>query len=192
MTASAGIGHNGGPSMEPGKLLRTHQWRAAQRALMPNAIPKLVLQMRLKRAAELGMDYKTYAKVRQFSGQDIVGLLFSSNALRILGYDARMPESREEKLQAVRAAQKLALVQPPMSPQAVLLRNPVLDAAGPAPRFTDTWAQARSRIEAVMRDRKLSGAQVLVIGEAPLEQEWMAAGRAAGYLPAGEYFGQAI
>ena len=57
----SGLGHNGGPSMEPGVLWRTHAWRSAQKKLMPNTIPKLVLQMRLKRAAELGMDYKTYA-----------------------------------------------------------------------------------------------------------------------------------
>ncbi|MDK3019455.1 hypothetical protein [Pseudodonghicola flavimaris] len=186
--ASAGIGHNGGPSMEPGQVLRTHQWRRAQRALMPNAIPKLVLQMRISRAAELGMDYKTYARVRQYSGDDITGLLFSSNALRIFAGDARIPVPEAEHLEQVRRARKLALVHRPQTPERVLTANPVLDAADAAPRFTDSWTQIRDRVQGLIRTERLSGARVLVIGDAPLESEWMAAGRAAAYLTAGEYF----
>ncbi|MGD9863183.1 MAG: hypothetical protein AB7S99_08220 [Pseudodonghicola sp.] len=188
----AGIGHNDGPSMEQGKLLRTYQWRQAQRALMPNAIPKLVLQMRIKRAAELGMDYRTYAKVRQYSGQDILGLLFSSNALRIFAGDARIPAPEAGRLAAVKAARKLALVHRPNTPEAVALRNPVLDAAAAAPRFTDSWSQMRERVEGLLRGQRLPGGQVLVIGDAPLESEWATAGRAAAYLGAQEYFRQAV
>ena len=191
-TQAAGIGHNGGPTMEPGAVLRTHQWRRAQRALMPNAIPKLVLQMRIKRAAELGMDYKTYAKVRQFSGDDITGLLFSSNALRIFAGDARMPEAEAGKLAAVTGARRLVLVHPPHAPGAVLLRNPELEAADAAPRFTDSWGRMRTRIEALLRDQRLPGSRVLVVGDAPLEHEWASAGRAAGYLGAQAYFHPAV
>lgn len=186
----AGIGHNRGPSMEPGAVLRTHQWRRAQRALMPNAIPKLVLQMRIKRAAELGMDYKTYAKVRQYSGDDITGLLFSSNALRIFAGDARIPEPEAQKLGALKGARRLVLVHRPQTPGAVLQANPVLEAAEAAPRFTDSWAQMRERIEGLLRGQSLPGSRVLVIGDAPLEGEWVAAARAAGYLGAQEYFRQ--
>lgn len=186
----AGIGHNGGPSMEPGAVLRTHQWRRAQRALMPNAIPKLVLQMRIKRAAELGMDYKTYAKVRQYSGDDITGLLFSSNALRIFAGDARMPEPEARVLEAVTGARRLVLVHRPQTPEAVLLGNPMLEGGDAAPRFTDSWAQMRERIGGLLRGQSLPGSRVLVIGDAPLEGEWVAAARAAGYLGAQEYFRQ--
>lgn len=187
----AGLGHNGGPSMEPGAVLRTHQWRRAQRALMPNAIPKLVLQMRIKRAAELGMDYKTYAKVRQYTGDDITGLLFSSNALRIYAGDARMPAPETRHLEAVRNASRLALVHRPHGPEAVLAANPVLEDAAPAPLMTEAWARTRDRLRALLQGQRLPGSGVLVIGDAPLEFEWVAAARAAGYLRAQEYFSPA-
>ncbi|MDF1717085.1 MAG: hypothetical protein P1U75_10520 [Antarcticimicrobium sp.] len=189
---AAGIGHNGGPSIEPGAVLRTHQWRRAQRALMPNAIPKLVLQMRIKRAAELGMDYRTYARVRQFSGDDITGLLFSSNALRIFAGDARIPIPEAQRLALLKGARRLVLVHPPQTPGAVLLCNPVLDAGDAAPRFTDSWGQMRTRIAGLLQGQRLPGSRVLVVGDAPLEREWVAAGRAAGYLGAQEYFRQAV
>lgn len=184
----AGIGHNGGPTMEPGHLWRTHAWRQAQKQLMPNAIPMLVVKMRLKRAAELGMDYRTYASIRQVSGQDILGLLFSSNALRLFGSGAPMPDPERHALAAVQAAQRLAMVHPPAGPAAVLLANPALDAAARAPLFTDSWSAMRARLDGFIRDRRLPGGGVVVIGETALEAQWCTAARAAAYLPADRYF----
>lgn len=183
------IGHNKGPSMEPGQRWRAYQWRKAQKAMMPNTIPLLVVRMRMARARELGMDYKTYARVRQASGQDILGLLFSSNALRIIADGARLPPGRDQALAAVQNARKLTLVHRPNTPAAVLQRNPVLDAADAAPLLTDSWSAIRDRVGGLIRTQSLTGNQVLVIGDAPLESEWMVAGRAGGYLSAGEYFG---
>ncbi len=184
---AAGIGHNNGPSMEPGQRFRAYQWRKAQKALMPNTIPLMVVKMRMRRATELGLDYKTYARVRQSSGRDILGLLFSSNALRIISDGARMPADRAARLDPVQA-HRLALVHRPNTPAAVLQANPQLDATAPAPRFTDSWGQMRGQLETFLRDRQLPGGQVLVIGDAPLEQDWLTAARAAGYLSAAEYF----
>jgi len=183
-----GLGHNGGPSMEPGLIWRTHAWRSAQKKLMPNTIPKLVLQMRLKRAAELGMDYKTYAKVRQTSGQDVLGLLFSANALGLLR-DPHLPEGKGAALAQVERAGRLALVHRPLAPEVVAAANKELDAVGRAPVFTEGWGAMREKVQGVMRQRGLSGASVVVIGDAPLEREWSTAGRAAAYLTAAEYFG---
>ncbi len=183
----AGRGHNGGPSMEPGMVWRTHAWRSAQKKLMPNTIPKLVLQMRLKRAAELGMDYKTYAKVRQTSGQDVLGLLFSSNALRLFN-GVELPREEAAALSQVVGTGRLALVHRPQDPIRVAEANPVLDAVGQAPGFTEGWGQIRDRVQGVLRQQGLPGASVVVIGAAPLEQEWSTAGRAAAYLSAAEYF----
>lgn len=182
-----GLGHNGGPSMEPGVLWRTHAWRSAQKKLMPNTIPKLVLQMRLKRAAELGMDYKTYAKVRQTSGQDVLGLLFSANALRLLR-DPHLPDLERAALARVEHSVRLALIYRPLTPEVVEAVNPEIDIAGPAPVFTEGWGAMRDKVQSVMRQRGLSGASVVVIGDAPLEREWTTAGRAAAYLSAAEYF----
>lgn len=188
---AAGLGHNGGPSMEPGLVWRTHAWRSAQKKLMPNTIPKLVLQMRLQRAAELGMDYKTYAKVRQTSGQDVLGLLFSSNALRLFG-SPQLPAPEAAVLERIVRAGRLALVHRPQDPARVSEANPALDKVAQAPVFTEGWGQIRDRVQGIMRQRGLPGASVVVIGAAPLEQEWSTAGRAAAYLCASEYFsGQA-
>ena len=184
----AGIGHNNGPTMEKGQAMRAYQWRQAQAALMPKALPLMVVKMRVRRAAELGMDYKTYASIRQYSGSDIVGLLFSSNALRIIGNGARMPEAEAQALNAVRSAQKLALIHLPNRPEAVALMNPVLDATAAAPRFTDSWSQMRDRLEGFIRAQSLPGSQVLIVGDAPLEADWVTAARAAGYLPSDRYF----
>lgn len=182
------IGHNNGPSMQAGHKLRTYRWRKAQKAMMPNTIPLMIVRMRMKRAQELGMTYKTYAKVRQVSGQDILGLLFSSNALEIIGDGARMPVTRDRVLKTVKGARKLTLVHRPQSPDAVLQANPVLDDAQSAPRFTDSWSQMRDQVSGFIQAQNLSGNQILVIGDAPLEADWLVAGRAGGYLSAQEYF----
>lgn len=186
--SGAGIGHNQGPSMEPGQLWRTHQWRSAQRQLMRKTIPLMVVKMRMKRAAELGMDYKTYASIRQASGQDILALMFSSNALRIIGQGAKMPDAESHALEAVRAAQKLSLVHAPNTPDGVLMANPVLDAVAVAPKFNESWSAMRDRVSSLIQSQKLPGNTVLVIGDAPMESDWSTAARAAGYLSASQYF----
>lgn len=184
----AGIGHNNGPTMQAGHSYRTHMWRRAQQKLMPNTIPLMIVRMRIRRAAELGMDYKSYASIRQVSGQDILGLLFSSNALRIIGNGARMPDAQGRALAAIRSAQKLSLVHAPFEPPAVLQANPVLDATAAAPRITDSWSDMRQRLQGFIHQNRLPGNQVLIIGDAPLEAEWTTAARAAGYIPAHRYF----
>lgn len=184
-----GIGHNRGPALGPGHVYRTHMWRSAQRRLMPGAVPLLVVRMRVRRAAELGLDYRTYASIRQFSGQDILGLLFSSNALGILGSAGpAMPGARAAALRSVRSAQRLALVHAPLDPGAVAAANDMLEAAADAPRFTDSWSDTRARLERFIRGRRLPGSGILVIGDTPLEAEWCTAARAAGYLSAERYF----
>lgn len=184
----AGIGHNNGPTMERGQRWRAYQWRRAQKQLMPKTIPLMIVKMRVRRAAELGMNYPTYARIRQAAGQDILALLFSSNALRIIGDGARMPDAENRVLARVKAAQKLSLVHLPNRPEAVLQANPVLDATGTAPRFTDSWTQMRERLAGFIRARRLPGDQVVIVGDTSLEAGWTTAARAAGYLPAPEYF----
>lgn len=184
----AEIGHNRGPSLQPGQTYRTFQWRQAQRALMPKTMPLMIIRMRVMRARELGMDYQTYASVRQASGQDILALMFSSNALRVIGPGAKMPGAEEKALKAIKAAKKLALVHAPQSPFAVLQANPILDAADAAPQFTDSWSEMRKRLADFVEAQKLPANQVLIIGDTALEREWVTAAKAGGYLPADRYF----
>lgn len=157
---------------------------------MPKTIPLMVVKMRVKRARELGLDYKAYAAIRQATGRDILALLFSNNALRVVRADVpQMRVAQSEALSAVQGAQKLALVHRPISPAAVAAANPVLDHAARAPSFTDSWAEMRDHLCDAMHQRKLVGDQVLIIGDTGLERDWCAASKAAGYLEADRYFG---
>ena len=191
MSTLAAIGHNRGPEMDAGLAYRTYQWKRARQALMPKTMPLFIVKMRVQRAAELGMSYATYARCRQATGHDILALLFSSNALGVIGPGAEMPGAEAEVLARVKAAQKLTLVHAPKDPGAVLQANPVLDAADAAPKFTDSWSQMRERVQGFIRERGLPGRQVLIIGDAPLEEEWSTAAQACGYLRSAEYFASA-
>ena len=156
---------------------------------MPKAIPLMVVRMHVARARQLGLDYPTYAAVRKASGRDIMGLLFSSNALRVVRADApQMPVARADLLETVKAARKLALVHAPLQSDVVQQANPVLDAVGMAPKFTDSWAEMRDHLGGFIADQRIARDQVLIIGDTALERDWCAAGRAAGYLEAARYF----
>lgn len=185
----AGIGHNQGPSMERGKAWRTFQWRQARAAAMPKTMPIMIVKMHVARARALGLDYPTYAAVRKATGRDVMGLLFSSNALRVVRAEApSMPIARGEVLSAVSGARKLALVHSPQIPGKVALANPVLDAVGAAPKFTDSWSDMRAHLGGFVSDQRLARDQVLVIGDTAMERDWGAAAQAAGYLEADRYF----
>ena len=181
-----GIGHNNGPSMERGAGWRRYAWKAARAELLPK-LPLEVARLRVRRAKELGIDYKAYAGIRAATGRDIVALLFSDNALRLIRETARIEAQRAEKLSFVRHADFLALVHSPNRPSRVLAENPILLRADLAPGLDATWAATRERVLALKGSAPADG--VVVIGETYLEREWSVAGRLAGYLPADRYFG---
>lgn len=184
-----GMGHNQGPTMQGGHAFRRFQWQKARAEAMPKAMPLMVVRMHVARARALGLDYPTYAAVRKASGRDIMGLLFSDNALGIVRAGTpMMPVARSERLAAVEGARKLALVHAPLRPDAVVQANPVLDAAARAPVLRDSWADMRAHLGRVIIGEKLSRDQVLIIGETSLEQDWTTAAKAAGYLAASRYF----
>ncbi len=178
-------GHNGGPTLEAGKSWRRHCWHEARAALLPT-LPIEVVRLRVRRAAEIGLDYKTYAGVRAATGHDIVAFLFSTNALRLLAPRPMLPAGHATKLAAISGCGKIALTQAPLTTAMVLAAAPVLNAAHTAP-----WALASDR---VARDclraalGKLPSDTVLLIGDAALERGWCAAGRLAGYLPSERFF----
>ncbi len=185
----AGIGHNQGPTMERGHVWRTFQWKRARAAAMPKTMPLMVVRMHVARAHQLGLDYPTYAAVRKASGRDIMGLLFSSNALRVVrAENPYMPVDRSDVVAAVEGARKLALVHRPLQAEMIELANPVLDAAGQAPTFTDSWADMRAHLGGFITNQRLARDQVLIIGDTALERDWTVAARAAGYVEAARYF----
>ena len=171
--------------MEPGKSWRKHCWTQARADLLPH-LPIEVLRGRLKRAAELGLDYRTYASVRASSGQDVVAVLFSSNALRLHVNGADVSPDRAEKLQAV-IARRIGLASAPLT--AGMLRvcaGALLDAAEPAPDALAPHGRQRGVLRQALG--KIPGDQALLVGAYALEQDWVAAGRLAGYIDAARYF----
>lgn len=177
-----GIGHNSGQDAT-GYSGRLHQWRAARRGLLGNALPVEVVRLRVKRAAALGLDYGTYASVRAGTGRDIAALLFSSNALGLIRR-AEIDARRAAKVAAVEAGRG-ALMHPPLAPEPVA----PLDWAETAPAFSESWTQMRARLRAVLRRHALPADAVLLIGETAVEREWCAAMRAGGYVSGARYFG---
>lgn len=184
-----GLGHNGGPGLEPGYSWRLHCWTKARADLLPH-LPLEVLRTRVRRAGELGLDYRTYASVRAATGHDVVAFLFSSNALRVFPPAPALPEDRAAKLAAIRDALRLGLASGRLDPD-VLAAAAALDAAHTAPAALASWSVQRQAIRAALSPARLAGDRVILVGDTALEREWCAAGGLAGYLTADRYFGDA-
>ncbi|MGR3660530.1 MAG: hypothetical protein ACU0CA_05000 [Paracoccaceae bacterium] len=185
----AGPGHNNGPSMESGKTWRKHCWTKARANLIPH-LPIEILRGRVRRAKELGLDYKTYASVRASTGRDVIGFLFSSNALRAFRHVAVLPEDRAVKLDALQDCSRVAMVSKPLTVERLLAENPegVLDHAALAPDLLSNWPECRERVFAALQAQRLPADGVIMIGDTTLEREWSVAGRLAAYFPAERYF----
>lgn len=171
--------------MESGQSWRRHCWQAARSALIPH-LPIEVLRGRLRRAAELGLDYRTYAGIRATTGHDVVAVLFSSNALRAHA-GCPVPDAVRAKLAAIAGAARIGLAMRPLSPPVLLsLSGDGLDAAHPAPAahapFAATRAALRAALGSVPADR------AILISAHGLEADWAAAGRLACALPVERYF----
>lgn len=175
------IGHNGGPGVEGGTSWRKHCWTAAREALLPT-LPVEVVRTRVKRAQDLGLDYRTYASVRATTGHDLVAFLFSSNALRAT---PRIEAGRAAKLALVRAG-RIGLAVTGLEPAVLAAVNPELDRAERAPLHLAKWGEAGRQIRALLQG--LPGDRVALVGDMELEREWSVAGRLACYLPAARYF----
>lgn len=185
---SAGIGHNHGPSMEAGFSYRRGLWRKARNDLISKTLPIEVIRGRVRRAKELGLPYKTYASIRASSGRDVIGLLFSDNALRIRRSHLRMAQDRFEKLNSVSGCSFSAVVHPPLDPVAVGAANPELSFASTAPGITASWPEMAEGLRMAVAPSGLPADGLVVVGETALEREWCAALKAAFYLPAQRYF----
>ncbi len=180
-----GIGHNGGPDIGPGQGFRRYAWKKARAELLPK-LPLEIVRIRVKRAKDLGLDYKSYAGFRAANGRDIVAFLFSTSALRAMP-SAKLPQDRVAHLSGIQGADRLALA--PKRLCGRLAQSPVLDAVGEAPDLTDSLRNVRRKVRAVTTGRALPGDGVLVVGDTALDREWFTAARLGGYLPAHRYFG---
>jgi len=183
----AQIGHNKGPTLATGNGWQTHCWRRARQQLLPT-LPIEVVRLRLKRAAEIGLDYKTYASIRATTGQDVIALLFSTNALRMLKPGAQLPADRRDRLAAVTGTGRGALTLSPVTPEDLLKAVPTIDHAAPAPQPFAAWPQTRQAVQALLAQGKWPADRVVLIGDTMPEGDWVPAARLAWYVPADRYF----
>lgn len=181
------IGHNRGPSLDSGTSWRSHCWRQARAALLPH-LPIEVVRLRVRRAAELGLDYTTYAGVRASTGRDLVAFLFSSNAL---GLRPQLPElgaMQSEKLARLAGCGRIVLVHAPLVAEDIRMAASVINDAHPAPGLLAPDRTIRSHLRAALGS--LPADAVLLIGAHGLERDWCAVGRLAGYVTAERFFAQ--
>lgn len=166
----SGIGHNNGPSLEAGFGFRKVAWTRARTALMPT-LPLEIVRLRVKRAQRLGLPYKTYATVRAVTGRDIVGFLFSSNALD-MRRGSGIPAAETQRLAELEGvAKRLVAVHAPIDPNAVLAREGV-DGAGRAPGFADPWRVTRDGLRAIALEASIPLDGLVVVAATALEREW--------------------
>lgn len=181
-----GAGHNNGPTLEPGDSWRRYAWTRARADLLPT-LPIEVLRLRVRRAQDLGLPYKTYASVRASTGRDVIGFLFSSNALDLYRKGQALPKDRQAKLEGLVTCDLTGLAHPPLTAE-ILLDLAPLDAAFPAPTPHLSWSVMRDHIKGVIRARRNPADGYLIIGETSQEREWAEAAQAAGFLTGSRYF----
>ncbi|WP_320241651.1 hypothetical protein [Cognatiyoonia sp. IB215182] len=183
---NAKIGHNSGRVNEPGKSWRRHVWTKARKNLI-GTLPVEVVRLRVRRAKELGLPYKTYAGFRASSGHDLIGFLFSNNALLVLRDGEVMPLARAGKLANLVRTDCTGIAHRPVTPMHLAnLRG--LARAFAAPRFSDSWSVMRDQIRAIVTSQGQPADRFVMVGDTAFEREWAEAARMAGYLSAGDFF----
>lgn len=187
----SGMGHNGGPTMEPGYGFRKVAWTKARQSLLPS-LPLEIVRVRVARAKRLGLPYKTYATIRATSGRDIVAFLFSGNAL---GLSPARPVPAADEAQRLEnlggAAERLAAIYGPLRPETVIRVTPSLDAATAAPTILTPWGVAGAHLRGFVRDQGLPPDGVVLVSATALERDWCGAAGLAGNLSADAFFAPA-
>ena len=192
--AAAGVGHNRGPAMDAGVSWRRHCWSVARAGLLPH-LPLEVVRMRVRRARELGLDYRTYAVARETAGRDIIAFLFSANALRLLRPGDALPADRADRLRAIEGCARTLIAHAPLDAAglAATLASEAgiaFAAAAPAPGYWASWQETGRAVLAALPPG-LPRAGVMLVGDAPGEADWREAARLGSYLPAERYFAAA-
>ncbi len=166
--------------MDAGAGFRRVAWRKARTALMPT-LPLEVVRLRVKRAERLGLPYKTYATIRAVSGRDIVGFLFSDNALG-MGRAALVPPPARARLDALDGvAARLVAVHLPKDPAALLAQGG-LEAVGRAPGLSCPWRTAREAWRDLARTAEVPLDGLVVVAATALERDWSATAGLGGTI----------
>lgn len=190
----AGIGHNQGPALDMNTGFRRVAWKKARAQLMPR-LPLEVIKRRVRRATELGLEYPAYASILLGTGRDIVGFLFTCDAMGMrLSKTVPLPEDVQQKLDGLKQVNRLLAIehdQPEAMPD--LLSAQLQDRFVTATRLPSPNAApqtARAAIRAALDPLKLPGDAVVMIGTQAHERDWADAARLARFIPGDRYFGQ--
>ncbi|WP_088625641.1 hypothetical protein [Oceanicola sp. 22II-s10i] len=173
--------------MDDGRAVRIYTWKHAQAARRESLTVEQVRRRRT-RAAELGMSYATYASVRATAGRDVDALVFTSNALGLQG-GGPLDRSWAERLAGIRRCLRIGLLSAPLDPVEMAEVLP-LDRVYRAPPAHASWPALRAALARVQEGRPASS--FVLVGRAPWEEGWVAAGRLGAYLAAGTYLGGAL
>jgi len=173
-----GIGHNNGPPMAT--RWGVHCWRRAQaRAWQPPG-PEVV-RLRLRRAAELGLDYRQLASILMEAGRSPTAIVFTLEALAMPGAAARLRGLDRPKLLAVGIAGEgvggADQAPPPAGLHGCRLAP---DRGGLAPA-----------IVALLAAHAVPPSAAILVGTAEADRDLMVRARLAAFLPADAYFGRA-
>lgn len=188
-----GIGHNQGPPLDTGHSWRKHVWTKARKELIPK-LPLEVIRRRVARAKELGLEYPAYASILLGTGRDIVGFLFTCDALGLrLEKSVEIPDPVAAKLSTVKATHLLAAEEAagPVEIAKRLISEHHLAIAGtvalPDPDKVP-WTAGRAAIRAALDPLKLPADTVVMIGTRAHERDWADAARLAKFLPSQSFF----
>ena len=183
----SGIGHNRGPGMG-GTGWSRYCWDRARADLFPT-LPIEVVRGRVKRAAQIGLDYRTYAGIRATTGHDLAAFLYSTNVLRMLR-EGEAEAARVARLAATQEIGHLLATAPAIAPEAAVAglaaQGLRIDAAAPAPSLALSESHLRKRLAALRG--KIPADRILVIAETGAEAEWASLGRMAATIGAERYF----
>ena len=187
----AGIGHNRGP----GTGRQRHCWKRSRAALLNNKLPLQVIRSRVRRAEALGLSYPQYASALMGAGRDIVGFLFTCDALGLrLRRSLEVPPHVSAKLARVHGA-RLTVFAPEAEPpgpfraELETASGVVWHGAGPPPGPRDGWGAARAAVREILDPLGMPGKAVILVGSRDRDEAWSAAAGMAKYLAREAYFG---
>ena len=185
------IGHNGGPPLDPGRRWRAVAWGKARAELVKH-LPIEIVRRRVARARDLGLAYPAYAAILMGTGRDIIGFLFTAEAIGLrLEREARVAEAAERKLRAIGPTPRL-LLGPPVAPatlrDSLSARGLDFAAVSPAPRPDAPDPEGRRAIRAILDPLRLPGDAIVMVGARADERRWAEAARLARFMAAPAYF----
>jgi len=182
------IGHNSGPPLEPGHSWRRYCWQRSRDALIGKRLPLEVIKRRVARAQELGLAYPAYASILMGSGRDIVGFLFTCDALGLrLQRRLEVPGAVQTQLADLVRCDRLVIAPEAEDPAAFKaelqdVSQIAFTGAGRPPRPSASWSETGAAIREILDQPGLPSGAVVLIGTEAREAAWAEAAKLGSFL----------